>query len=82
MEVLKVDLKILNKYLGGKTITKALQTPNKNVRGYATDREALLIATKSQKSKLASIVTSVSLQKGLNSSMHTEGSYLVCLLYP
>lgn len=82
MTVLKTDQKILDKYLNGKTIKRALQTPSKHVRGYATDNEALFIATQTQKSKLISIVALVTLQKGWNSSMHMEGSYLVCLLYP
>lgn len=82
MTVLKKDQKILNKYLNGKTIKQALQTPSKHVRGYATDNEALFIATQSQKSKLISIIALVTLQKGWNSSIYTEGSYLVCLLYP
>lgn len=81
MEILKKDQRILEKYLKGKTIKQALQTPSKFVRGYATDHEALFVATQSQKKKLIGIVSLVALQKGWNLSVHTEGSNLVCLLY-
>ena len=79
----KKDQEILNKYLNGSTIKTALQTPLKNVRAYATnDNKALFIATKTQRDKVSSLIALVASQKGWNSSIHTEGSLLVCLLYP
>lgn len=83
MTILKKDQKILNKYLNGKIIKTALQTPLKNVRAYTTeDNIALFIATQSQKTKVSSLIALVVAQKGWNSSMYTEGSDFVCLLYP
>ena len=80
---IKKDQKILNKYLNGSIIKTALQTPLKNVRAYATeDNKALFIATKTQKDRLSSLVAFIASQKGWNMSMNTEGSLLVCLLYP
>lgn len=82
MEIVKKDQKILNKYLNGEPVTKALQTPLRNVRGYATKNRAIFIATKKASDKLSVLVALIATQKGWNSSMHTEGSYLVCLLKP
>lgn len=83
MEVLKVDQKILDKYLNGKTIKTALQTPSKNVRSYVTeDDTACVIAALSQKGKVSSTLALVAAQKNWNLSIITEGNHLVCLLFP
>lgn len=83
MEILKTDQKLLNKYLTGKTIKKSLQTPLKNVRAYMTeDNHALFISTKKQKDRVSSLIALVASQRGWNLSINTEGSHLVCLLYP
>jgi len=80
--MVKKDQEILKKYLNGKPVTKTLQTPLRNVRGYATEEKALFIATKKASNKLSTLVALVAAQKGWNTSIHTEGSHLVCLLYP
>ena len=83
MEIFKVDQEILNKYLNGKKIKQTLQTPLKNVRAYMTeDNQALFISTQKEKAKVSSLIALIASQKGWNLSMNTEGSYLVCLLYP
>lgn len=81
MEVLKVDQKILDKYLNGKKIKQTLQTPLKNVRAYMTeDNQALFISTQKEKARVSSLVALIASQKGWNLSINTEGSHLVCLL--
>ena len=81
--MIKIDEKILNKYLKGKTIKTSLTTPLKSVRAYSTEsNEALFIATGKEKNKLSSMIALVAAQKGWNLSIYTEGSYLVCLLCP
>jgi len=80
--MVKKDQKILKKYLNGESVTKALQTPLRNVRGYATKNRAIFIATKKASDKLSVLVALIAAQKGWNSSIHTEGSHLICLLYP
>lgn len=81
MKVLKVDQKILDKYLNGKKIKQTLQTPLKNVRAYMTeDNQALFISTQKEKARLSSLVALIASQKGWNLSINTEGSHLVCLL--
>lgn len=83
MTVCKTDQKILDKYLNGKTIKTTLQTPLKNVRAYITDdNQALFISTQKQRVRVSGMIALIASQKGWNSSIHTEGSYLVCLLYP
>lgn len=83
MIIPKMDQKILDKYLNGKKIKQAFQTPLRNVRGYSTeDNYGLFISTKKQRSKLAALVALCAVQKGWNSSTHTEGSHLICILYP
>ena len=81
MKVFKMDQEILNKYLNGKTIKTTSQTPH--VRAYITnDNHALFISTKKQKNRVSSLIALIASQKGWNLSINTEGSHLVCLLYP
>jgi len=79
--MIKVDQKILDKYFEGNYDT-ALQTPLKNVRAYLKGDKALFISTNKVKGKVSSFIALVASQKGWNLSINTEGSYLVCLLYP
>ena len=81
MTEIKADQKILNKYFDGSYDT-TLQTPLKNVRAYLKGDKALFISTNKVKGKVSSFIALVAAQKGWNLSMNTEGSYLVCLLYP
>lgn len=79
--MIKADQKILNKYFEGNYDT-TLQTPLKNVRAYLKGDKALFISTNKVKDRVSSIVALVASQKGWNLSINTEGSHLVCLLYP
>ena len=82
-QVLKMDQKILDKYLNGASVKTALQTPLKELRGYVTsDERAIFICTPRQKNKVSQLVTGIATAKSWNLSIHTEGSHLVCLLYP
>jgi hypothetical protein len=80
--MVKKDQEILKKYLNGESITKALQTPIKDVRGYTTPTKILFIATKRASERASILVTLTALQKGFKVSQFTEGNYLICLLTP
>ena len=77
--VLKLDKALLDKYLPGKSIKKTLQTPF--VRAYILDDEACFIATKKHRARVSSYIAQVAALKGWSTSMYTEGSHLVCILY-
>ena len=78
--ILKLDQTLLDKYLPGKSIKKTLQTPF--VRAYILEDEAAcFIATKKYKAKVSSYVAQIAALKGWSTSMHSEGSHLVCVLY-
>lgn len=82
-KLFKLDQEMFEKYLPGKTIKASFKTPIKNVRAYTTtDSHAILIATKAQKSRVASVMALVATSKGWDFSLHNEGSHIICLLSP
>ena len=82
-QLFKLDKEMFEKYLRGKNIKAYFKTPIKNVRAYTTtDSHAILIATKAQKSRVASVMALVATSKGWNFSLHNEGSHIICLLSP
>lgn len=82
MEVkIKKDRRILDKYLKGKTIKTALQTPFKTVRGYLTEDDyACYISPNKERARVSVLVAITALQKGWKFSIQMEGSDLVCIL--
>ena len=72
-KLFKLDQEMFEKYLPGKTIKASFKT---------TDSHAILIATKAQKSRVASVMALVATSKGWDFSLHNEGSHIICLLSP
>jgi len=82
--ILKVDQEIVNKHLlPGETIKTVLQTPGKKLRGLLTSKgRAIFISTSSKRQDVAKYLSVIASAKAWNLSISTEGSHLVCLLYP
>lgn len=85
--IFKLDQTLLDKYLPGKSIKKTLQTPFKNVRAHivedkiTSEETAFFVATAKSKVQVSSYVAQVAALKGWSTSMYSEGSHLVCILY-